>query len=78
VGARPPLQELVTTHGRDEVLAYAGHLCDYSERITRAAIAAWPDGVYTFADVLEVIEGDQLTLAPLRVTATIAGDGVTF
>jgi N-methylhydantoinase B len=77
VGARR-LQELVTTHGRDEVLAYAGHLCDYSERITRAAIAAWPDGVYTFADVLEVIEGDQLTLAPLRVTATIAGDGVTF
>ncbi len=77
VGARR-LQELVATHGRDEVLAYAGHLCDYSERITRAAIAAWPDGVYTFADVLEVIEGDLLTLAPIRVTATIAGDGVTF
>jgi N-methylhydantoinase B len=28
--------------------------------------------------VLEVIEGGQLKLAPIRVTATIAGDGVTF
>jgi N-methylhydantoinase B len=77
VGARR-LAELVATHGRAEVLAYAGHLCDYSERITRAAIAAWPDGEYTFADVMEVIEGDQMTLAPIRVTATIAGAGVTF
>lgn len=49
VGVRR-LQELAATHGLAEVLAYAGHLCDYSERI-HAAIAAWPDGAYTFEDV---------------------------
>ena len=65
VGARR-LRDLAATHGRDEVLAYAGHLCDYSERITRAAIASWPDGAYTFEDVIELVEGEQLTLAPIR------------
>ena len=60
------LQELVTGFGLEEVLTYAGELCAYSERITRAAIGGWPDGTFTFADVLEVIEGDRLTLAPIR------------
>jgi N-methylhydantoinase B len=50
----------------------------YSERLTRAAIAQWPDGVYPFEDVLELVEGEEVTLMPIRVTATIAGDGVTF
>ena len=77
VGARR-LRELVAAHGRDEVLAYAGHLCAYSERITRAAIATWPDGCYRFEDVLELIEGDQLTLAPVCVAATIDGDEIWF
>jgi N-methylhydantoinase B len=77
VGARR-LVELVEAHGRTEVLAYAGHLRAYSERLARAAIAAWPDGVYTFEDVLEWIEDDRLTLTPIRVAATIAGDEVTF
>ena len=77
VGARR-LRELVAVHGRDEVLAYADHLQTYSERLTRAAIAAWPDGVYPFEDVIELVEGDRVTLVPIRVTATIAGDAVTF
>ncbi len=72
------LCELVTTHGREEVVAYCSHLQRYSERITRATIARWPDGVYTFEDVIELIEGERLTLTPIRVTATIAGDAVTF
>jgi N-methylhydantoinase B len=70
------LHELVAAHGLDEVLAYAGHLCAYSERMVRAAIAAWPDGCYRFADVLELVEGDQVTLAPVCVAVTIAGDRV--
>ena len=72
------LRELVATHGRAEVLAYCDHLQAYSERITRATIAAWPDGVYRFEDVIELIEGERLTLTPIRVTATIAGEEVTF
>ncbi len=72
------LRELVAAYGQEEVLAYCGHLQTYSERITRAAIAHWPDGVYTFEDVIELIEDDRLTLTPIRVAAIIAGDEITF
>ncbi len=72
------LRELAAQYGLEEALAYAGHLQCYSERITRAAIARWPDGAYTFEDVIELIEEDRLTLTPIRVTATIAGDEITF
>lgn len=77
VGARR-LGELVSAFGVEEVLAYADHLRAYSERLTRAAIREWPDGVYRFEDVLELIDGDDLSLVPIRVAATIAGDRVTF
>lgn len=72
------LRELVATYGLAEVLAYCGYLQAYSERMTRTTIASWPDGVYVFEDVIELIEEAQLTLTPIRVTATIAGDEVTF
>jgi N-methylhydantoinase B len=77
VGARR-LRELVAAHGRAEVESYAGFLCEYSERITRTAIRSWPDGVYAFEDVLEVATGGNKTTAKIAVTATIAGDAVTF
>lgn len=83
IGARR-LQELVDTLGLAEVERYAQHLMDYSERVTRAAIRAWPDGDYTFEDVLE-LPPDQNTsaaaspgLTPIRVCAHIRGDAVTF
>ncbi len=76
------LLELVARHGADEVLAYAGHLQRYTEQLTRSAIAAWPDGRYEFEDVIELVieskAGDEASLAPLRVAAIIAGDGITF
>jgi N-methylhydantoinase B len=65
------LLELVATHGRDEVTAYAAHLLSYSERLTRAALAQWPAGSWTFEDLLELVDGEQLHLAPIRVTATL-------
>jgi N-methylhydantoinase B len=77
VGARR-LHELVAEHGLEEVAAYAGHLCAYSERITRAAIARWPDGVSTFVDVLELVAGDQVAFASIAVETTIAGDEIIF
>jgi N-methylhydantoinase B len=99
IGARR-LHELVAAYGEAEVSAYADHLIAYSERLTRAAIATWPDGVYRFADVIEwPEEEDKVTrregdkeiksienqkskiknsLIPICVTATIAGDTVTF
>lgn len=82
------LIELVGTHGRAEVMAYAEHLQAYSERLTRAEIATWPDGSYRFEDVLELVDSGQhgnddghrdgVTLVPIVLTATVAGDGVTF
>ena len=72
------LHELIDAHGRDEVLAYADHLQAYSERITRAAIQSWPDGIYEFEDVLELIEDDKLTLISVRVATRIDGDTIIF
>ncbi|MDQ3815650.1 MAG: hydantoinase B/oxoprolinase family protein [Armatimonadota bacterium] len=83
------LQELVAAHGRAEVLAYAQHLQTYSERLTRAAIATWPDGSYEFEDVLELITDQpphdlttspphHLTLVPIHVAVRIEGETVTF
>jgi N-methylhydantoinase B len=72
------LRELVARHGLAEVAEYGGHLVAYSERVTRAAIAGWPDGVYEAEDVLETVSEGEVTFAPLRVRATIAGDGVTL
>jgi N-methylhydantoinase B len=71
------LEEMIAKHGR-EVLAYAAHLQTYSERLTRAAIATWPKGKYVFEDVIEMVEGSEVTLVPIRVVAQIAGDEVTF
>ncbi len=72
------LHELIAAHGLAEVQAYASHLRAYSERLTRAAIAQWPDGDFAFEDVIENVQGDKVTLAPIRVTARVLGNGVTF
>jgi N-methylhydantoinase B len=72
------LRELTAAHGRAELLHYAHALQAYSERLTRATIATWPDGVYRFEDVVEWGEGDAVTLLPIRLTATIVGDAITF
>ena len=76
------LHELIAAHGLDEVQDYAAHLRVYSERLTRAAIAQWPDGDFVFEDVIENVQGSgndpEVTLAPIRVRARVRGDGVTF
>ena len=69
------LQALADAHGTDEVTTYARHLQAYSERRTRAALADWPEGTYTFADELEVEDDETATI---RVTATVGNDTVTF
>jgi N-methylhydantoinase B len=69
------LQALAASHGADEVTTYARHLQSYSERRTRAALADWPEGTYTFEDELEVQDD---AIATIRVTATVDEDTVTF
>jgi N-methylhydantoinase B len=47
------LHEIVARYGLEETLRYAGGLLAYAERLTRAAIARIPDGMYTFSDELD-------------------------
>jgi N-methylhydantoinase B len=72
------LRELIDEHGADEVIAYAGHLLGYSERLTRAAIRDWPKGDFSFEDVIEFVENGRSTPVPIRVTAHIEEETVTF
>jgi N-methylhydantoinase B len=67
------LLEIVERRGRREVLAYAGHLIDYSARMMRSAIRAVPDGVYRAEDVLD---DDGLGTGPItiRTKVTIRGE----
>jgi N-methylhydantoinase B len=76
VGARRA-REIVARYGLAETLRYGAALITYAERLTRAAIAQMPDGVYVFADALD---DDGLVDAPLpiRVAVTIAGDAIEF
>ncbi|MBX2821023.1 MAG: hydantoinase B/oxoprolinase family protein [Rhodothermaceae bacterium] len=67
------LSALMSQFGEEEVALYARHLQSYSERIVRAAISSWPDGVYTSEDILEVKEN-----ARIKLKLTIQGDRISF
>jgi N-methylhydantoinase B/oxoprolinase/acetone carboxylase alpha subunit len=55
----------------DEIVAYG-------ERRVRAALAALPDGVYAFADVLDSTGAGGTTPARIAVRVTVANDTITF
>ncbi|HVW45728.1 MAG TPA: hydantoinase B/oxoprolinase family protein [Solirubrobacterales bacterium] len=69
------LAELAARHGAAGLRAGMDEILAYSERRTRAALAALPDGTYTAADFLEddSPDGSERDVA-LRVAATIAGE----
>ncbi len=77
VGARR-LHALIDRSGIEEVAAYAGHLLAYSERLTRAAIASWPDGTYAFSDSLWLDAVEPAVSAAVCVAATISGERISF
>jgi N-methylhydantoinase B len=60
--------ELIGRYGRDAVLAAMADLLDYGERMTRAALAAVPAGVYRADDV---IEEDGLGNGPYRLMVEV-------
>ena len=62
------LRELIDRSGLAEVNAHIDALIAYAERMTRATIAAIPDGVYRFSDRLD---DDGLTDEPVEMTATM-------
>jgi N-methylhydantoinase B/oxoprolinase/acetone carboxylase alpha subunit len=74
-GARR-LMAIAGKYGIETTHAYMRHLQEYAERMTRQAIAAMPDGVYRFEDVMD---DDGQGSGPLRIVCaiTIAGDRAT-
>ncbi|HET6447674.1 MAG TPA: hydantoinase B/oxoprolinase family protein [Conexibacter sp.] len=64
------LRQLAARVGLGTLRAAMAEVLDYSERRTRACIAALPDGVRSARDVLEAAEGDL----DLRLRATVAGE----
>jgi N-methylhydantoinase B len=69
------LLELIERFGLARVLAAAGAVQDYSERLARAAIAAIPDGVYAAEDF---VDDNGFTDEPLRVAVRITVSGETL
>ncbi len=64
--------ELVEKYGLETVNLYAASLNDYSEKVTRAAIAAIPDGSYEFEDFMD---GDGVSCERIRVAVRLEVEG---
>lgn len=68
--------ELCARYGRKTIQMAGDELLDYTERRTRSAISAFPDGEYQFTDQFDCPELDEeLTL---RIRIVIDGDQMTF
>jgi N-methylhydantoinase B len=68
------LSALAERLGRERLGDATDAVLDYSERRTRACLAALPDGQRLAEDVLEAPEGDL----PLRLRATVEGERLTL
>ena len=70
------LDVVAQRYDSDTVLATMDGLLDRSERMTRAEIAKWPDGEYSFE---EFLDSDGLDGPPqrLKVTLHVTGDEIT-
>jgi N-methylhydantoinase B len=68
------LAELAERHGAGRLRAGMAEILDYSERRTRSALGALPDGSYRAEDVLEDDGHGAARDVTLRVEATIAGE----
>ena len=62
------LRDIVARYGWEETRQHMDGLLDYSERLTRAAIRAMPDGEFSFVDYLE---GDGFSDEPLPIQASV-------
>ena len=73
--AERALVALATRYGREELARLEVALIDYTERLVRQEILAWPDGTATFTDYLGS-DGIDACDVPIRATVTIDGDEV--
>jgi N-methylhydantoinase B len=65
--------KLAGAYGLDRLQPYFAELLDYAERLTRAEIANWPDGIYRFQDFIDDDGIDEKPI-PIAVTITVKGD----
>jgi N-methylhydantoinase B len=65
---------LLERHGVEQVGNWMRELIDYTERMTRAAVRALPDGEWSFEDWIDDDGVDYGTPIPLRVTLRKSGD----
>jgi len=70
--AEARLRDIVVRYGREQTMAYAIALQDYTERLMRAAIRTIPDGEYPFADALD---DDGFNDAPVAIKVRLSIDG---
>ncbi len=64
--------ELVDKYSLETVNLYAASLNDYSEKVTRAAISAIPDGSYEFEDFMD---GDGVASERIRIAVRLEVEG---
>ena len=69
--------ELFERYGVDTVLEYGSHIQEYAERLTRAEITEFPDGVYEFTDHIEGL-GEDPELVVVKTKVTVAGDEISI
>jgi N-methylhydantoinase B len=71
------IRELADRNGLEEAFTGFRLIQDYAERMMRTAIAAIPDGNYSFSDV---VEGDGISRRQFRihVVITVDGDRIRF
>jgi N-methylhydantoinase B len=67
---------LVARHGPKQVAAYMDEILDHTERLTRAALAALPDGAWSFEDWIDDDGVDYGKPIRLVVTFTKRGDSL--
>lgn len=74
--AERSFRALVERHGAAAFRAMLEELHDYAERLTRAEIAALPDGTWCFTDYIDGL-GEAPEPIALKATVTIRGDALT-
>ena len=72
------LHQMMEKYSANEVIAYATHLQEYSERVIRKHIATWPDGVFRANDYLEFDGNANVVQKEILVAVHIRGDEVEF
>ena len=65
-------RELIEKYGLKMVNLYAGSLNDYSEKVTRSAIAMIPDGEYEFEDFMD---SDGIDQEKIKIAVRLEIDG---